>query len=57
MKKTTASSKATAPAKGKSPQQVLVAIVDDDESVREAVGSLFRSMGFRTELFGRGRSF
>jgi FixJ family two-component response regulator len=35
----------------------LVAIVDDDESVRTAVGSLFRSMGFRTKLFGGGKDF
>ena len=57
MKKTSARSKVTAPAQGKSPQQALVAIVDDDESVRDAVGSLFRSMGFRTELFGSGKEF
>jgi FixJ family two-component response regulator len=35
----------------------LVAVVDDDESVRTAIGSLFRSMGFRTELFGDGERF
>ena len=35
----------------------LVAIVDDDESVRTAVGSLFRSMGFLTKLFGGGKDF
>jgi FixJ family two-component response regulator len=57
MKKTSARSKVTAPAQGKSPQQALVAIVDDDESVRDAVGSLFRSMGFRTELFASGEQF
>lgn len=34
-----------------------VAVVDDDESVRIAIGSLFRSMGFGTELFGRGADF
>jgi FixJ family two-component response regulator len=32
-------------------------VVDDDESVRTAIGSLFRSMGFRTELFGDGERF
>ena len=41
----------------KSVLPALVAIVDDDESVRDAVGSLFRSMGFRTELFAGGEEF
>jgi FixJ family two-component response regulator len=41
----------------KSVQPALVAIVDDDESVREGIGSLFRSMGFRTELFAGGKEF
>ena len=39
------------------PTPALVAVVDDDESVRTAIGSLFRSMGFRTELFGDGERF
>ena len=29
-----------------------VFVVDDDESLREALGSLFRSVGLRVELFG-----
>jgi len=41
----------------KSVQPALVAIVDDDQSVRDAVGSLFRSMGFRTEPFAGGQEF
>ena len=41
----------------KSERPALVAIVDDDESVRDAVGSLFRSMGFRTEPFAGGKEF
>ena len=40
--------------KDKTSQRPLVAVVDDDESVRAELGSLFRSMGFRTELFGGG---
>ncbi len=40
-----------------SVQPALVAIVDDDESVRDAVGSLFRSMGFRTQPFAGGEEF
>ncbi len=41
----------------KSKRPALVAIVDDDESVRDAVGSLFRSMGFRTQPFAGGEEF
>jgi len=52
-------SRSTGPASGaiNSARQALVAIVDDDESVRDAIGSLFRSMGFRTELFAGGEQF
>jgi FixJ family two-component response regulator len=50
-------SRATASAKGTSPQQALVAVVDDDEPVRDAIGSLFRSMGFGIELFASGEEF
>jgi FixJ family two-component response regulator len=35
----------------------LIAIVDDDKSVREALRSLFRSMGFQTELFAGAEDF
>ena len=30
----------------------VIGVVDDDESVRMAVGSLLRSLGFRIEMFG-----
>jgi len=30
----------------------IIGVVDDDESVRMAVGSLLRSLGFKIELFG-----
>ena len=30
----------------------IIFIVDDDESVREALGSLFRSVGYNVEMFG-----
>ena len=35
----------------------LIAIVDDDESVREALQSLFKSIGFQTELFACAQDF
>jgi FixJ family two-component response regulator len=44
-------------ATGANSAQALVAIVDDDESVRTALGSLFRSMGFDTRLFAGGQEF
>jgi FixJ family two-component response regulator len=44
-------------ADSKSARPALLAIVDDDESVRDAVGSLFRSMGFRTEPFAGAEEF
>jgi FixJ family two-component response regulator len=47
----------TAQAEAKPARQPLVAVVDDDESVRTAIRSLFRSMEFRTELFGGGEDF
>jgi FixJ family two-component response regulator len=34
-----------------------VFIIDDDASVREALGSLFRSVGLRVELFGSALEF
>ena len=37
--------------------QPLIAIVDDDKSVREALRSLFKSMGFQTALFARAQDF
>jgi FixJ family two-component response regulator len=47
----------TSGAEAKSARPALVAIVDDDESVRDAISSLFRSMGYRTELFLDGMEF
>jgi FixJ family two-component response regulator len=38
------------------PDQV-VFIVDDDVAMRETLGSLFRSVGLRVELFGSAREF
>lgn len=35
----------------------LVFVVDDDASLREALGSLFRSVGMRVELFGSPAEF
>jgi FixJ family two-component response regulator len=35
----------------KLPRQPLIAIVDDDESVRQAVGALVRSLGYRAIVF------
>ena len=37
--------------------QALVAIVDDDESFREALDSLLRLIGFRTAIFASARDF
>ena len=34
-----------------------VAVIDDDPSVREAIGSLLRSVGLHVELFGSVREF
>jgi len=35
----------------------LISIVDDDESVRDALKSLFDSMGYRAEVFASGEAF
>src|SRR5258707_4182349 len=37
--------------------QALVAIVDDDQSFREALESLLRVIGFRTAIFASARNF
>ena len=39
------------------PETFSISIVDDDESVREAMGSLMRSYGYRTETFDSGARF
>ena len=38
-------------------QMPLIAIVDDDESIREATKSLMRSLGFAAETFPSGEDF
>jgi FixJ family two-component response regulator len=38
-------------------KKIVIAIVDDDESVREAMTSLMRSFGFATMAFASGESF
>ena len=35
----------------------LIAIVDDDESVREAIESLLKSLGFKAEVFASAEEF
>lgn len=37
--------------------QALIAIVDDDQSFREALASLLRLIGFRTAIFASARNF
>ena len=39
------------------PQVPLISIVDDDESVRDALKSLIDSMGFRAVVFASGEAF
>jgi len=40
------------------PEQApLVAIVDDDASVRQSTDRLIRSFGYRTQVFGSGQEF
>jgi len=41
----------------KKNNQPLIAIVDDDQSVREAVESLLKSIGFETAIFDSARNF
>jgi FixJ family two-component response regulator len=38
-------------------QSPLVAIVDDDASVRQSTDRLIRSFGYRTQVFGSGQEF
>jgi len=42
---------------GHSKTAPMVFVVDDDESLRESLGSLFRSVGLRVELFGTAPEF
>ena len=39
------------------PHVPLISIVDDDESVRDALKSLLDSMGFHAEVFASGEAF
>jgi len=41
----------------KNPLDPLISIVDDDESVRQALKSLIDSVGFRAQVFGSGEEF
>jgi len=42
----------------RAPEQApLVAIVDDDASVRQSTDRLIRSFGYRTQVFGSGQEF
>jgi FixJ family two-component response regulator len=38
-------------------ETALISIVDDDESMREAIQSLLRSVGFRTQTFASAEQF
>jgi FixJ family two-component response regulator len=38
-------------------ESTVITIVDDDESMREAMKSLMRSVGFRAETFASGEEF
>ena len=43
--------------KNQSLTDPVVFVVDDDASVRNSLGSLFRSVGLRVELFGSADEF
>src|ERR1700678_2525044 len=42
---------------GEVPEQVQISIVDDDESVREAMVALMQSCGYAAEAFGSAAAF
>ena len=54
---TTPAAKDSTRSKFRVPEVPLISIVDDDESVREALKSLIDSVGFRAELFSSGEEF
>jgi FixJ family two-component response regulator len=45
------------PTRARSEPQPVVFIVDDDESMRKALGNLIRSVGMRAEVFGSAPDF
>jgi FixJ family two-component response regulator len=47
----------TVPTKPPIPEERLVAIVDDDASVRQSARRLIRSLGYRAEAFGSAEEF
>ncbi|WMT74798.1 response regulator transcription factor [Bradyrhizobium sp. Ash2021] len=49
--------RSTSPRNVASAEEPIVYVVDDDASVREALSSLFRSVGLRVEVFGSASEF
>ncbi|WFU16721.1 response regulator transcription factor [Bradyrhizobium sp. CB3481] len=47
----------SAPPHSNSAEEAIVFVVDDDASVREALSSLFRSVGLQVETFGSAHEF
>jgi FixJ family two-component response regulator len=39
------------------PESTIISIVDDDESVRDAIESFLKSIGFRVEVFASAEGF
>jgi FixJ family two-component response regulator len=54
---TTPAAKDSTHSRFKVPEVPLISMVDDDDSVREALKSLIDSVGFRAELFRSGEEF
>jgi FixJ family two-component response regulator len=49
--------RSTSPRGPASAEEPIVFVIDDDVSVRKALGSLFRSVGLRVEVFGSAPEF
>jgi len=49
--------RSTSPRNVASAEEPIVYVVDDDASVRDALGNLFRSVGLRVEVFGSAHEF
>jgi len=47
----------TSPRNLASAEEPIVFVIDDDASVRKALGNLFRSVGLRVEVFGSASEF